>query len=339
MKSIELLINELKLAKGKGAIIFIACENYRIDEFKEKLNTALKDAIKFEDIFLSSESFEKKYLPGILYDRKVEGIDENVVFNVFGFEKARLEIYGYIQLHRETIAGINRPLLIWVPEYVFKEIPLKAPDFYRFRSSVYWFIEEKKEDGVGKPEATTPSKAIEILNFAKDAQEKKEIDKLIEIDNFLLKGADDDGKISIYSALSDNYAKLKNFEKAEQISKEGKKIAEKIKNEFWTSLFCYKLGRIYYYTKRFEEAEKEFREAIRLNPNYADAHNNLGNLLIILNRYEEAEKEFREAIRLNPNYADAHNNLGNLLKNLKRFEEAEKEFREAIRINPNYVNP
>jgi len=89
--------------------------------------------------------------------------------------------------------------------------------------------------------------------------------------------------------------------------------------------------------RNFEEAEKEFREAIKINPNYADAHNNLGILLQNLNRYEEAEKEYRESIRINPNYAEAHNNLGNLLQNLNRYEEAEKEYREAIRINPNYI--
>ena len=94
-------------------------------------------------------------------------------------------------------------------------------------------------------------------------------------------------------------------------------------------------GNLFYNLNKFEEAEKEYREAIKINPDYADAHNNLGALLQNLKRYEEAEKEYREAIRINPNYADAHNNLGILLKNLKRYEEAEKEFREAIKINPN----
>ncbi|MFN3528042.1 MAG: tetratricopeptide repeat protein, partial [Candidatus Altarchaeaceae archaeon] len=95
------------------------------------------------------------------------------------------------------------------------------------------------------------------------------------------------------------------------------------------------LGILLAELKRYEEAEKEFREAIRINPNLAEVHNNLGILLVGLERYEEAEKEFREAIRINPNYAEAHNNLGILLANLERYEEAEKEFREAIRINPN----
>ena len=95
------------------------------------------------------------------------------------------------------------------------------------------------------------------------------------------------------------------------------------------------LGNLLQNLKRYEEAEKEYREAIRINPNDADAHNNLGNLLKDLKRYEEAEKEYREAIRINPNLAEAHNNLGNLLKDLKRYEEAEKEYREAIRLNLN----
>ncbi|MFA5779130.1 MAG: tetratricopeptide repeat protein [Elusimicrobiota bacterium] len=96
-----------------------------------------------------------------------------------------------------------------------------------------------------------------------------------------------------------------------------------------------KLGILLYNSKRYEEAEKEYRETIRINPNNADAHNNLGVLLYNSKRYEEAEKECREVIRIMPNYVNAHYNLGFLLYNLKRFKEAEKEYREAIRINPN----
>ena len=143
MKPLPKLKNEIKLAKGNGAIIFIVCERWQVDEIKGKLINDLSE-IKFEDITLSPESFSTKYLPSILYEKKVKGIPENVVFNIFGFEKAVPEIYGFVQVHRETIAGIERPILFWVPEYIFKEIPLKTPDFYRFRSSVYWFAEEDK---------------------------------------------------------------------------------------------------------------------------------------------------------------------------------------------------
>jgi tetratricopeptide (TPR) repeat protein len=99
------------------------------------------------------------------------------------------------------------------------------------------------------------------------------------------------------------------------------------------------LGLLLSDLERFEEAEKEYEEAIMLRDNLPDkgvfTHNNLGNLLCGLKRFEEAEKEYKEAIRINPDDAKAYNNLGALLHNLKRFEEAEKEYREAIRINPN----
>jgi len=63
----------------------------------------------------------------------------------------------------------------------------------------------------------------------------------------------------------------------------------------------------------FEDKEKELREALRLNPNNALAHNNLGVVLYHLKRYEEAEKEFREALRLKPNLDDAHDNLRDII--------------------------
>ncbi len=99
----------------------------------------------------------------------------------------------------------------------------------------------------------------------------------------------------------------------------------------------YNLGILLDDLKRYDEAEKEYRKAIRINPDYADAYYNLGILLKDLKRFEEAEKEYREVIRINPNDGEARNNLGNLLSNLKRFEEAEKEYREVIRINPDYA--
>jgi tetratricopeptide (TPR) repeat protein len=50
-------------------------------------------------------------------------------------------------------------------------------------------------------------------------------------------------------------------------------------------------------------------------------------------RNEEAEKEYREAIRINPDDHAAHYNLGILLKESGRSEEAEKEYQEVVRIN------
>ena len=60
----------------------------------------------------------------------------------------------------------------------------------------------------------------------------------------------------------------------------------------------------------FAAARACFGEAIRLNPRYATACNNLGAMLQAQGRLDEAVAHFEEAIRLKPDYAEAHFNPG-----------------------------
>ncbi|MDQ2804972.1 MAG: hypothetical protein M3Y41_20715, partial [Pseudomonadota bacterium] len=72
-------------------------------------------------------------------------------------------------------------------------------------------------------------------------------------------------------------------------------------------------GNRLYGEYRYIDAEAAYREAIRLDPGNADAHNDLGYLFVIVDRPLEAEAAYREAIRLNPRHAEAHDNLERLL--------------------------
>ncbi|HZB43893.1 MAG TPA: tetratricopeptide repeat protein, partial [Pyrinomonadaceae bacterium] len=89
--------------------------------------------------------------------------------------------------------------------------------------------------------------------------------------------------------------------------------------------------------KDLPAAVELYRKAIEIDPNYAIAHNNLGNALNELKRHEEAEAAYRRAIELDPNYAIAYYNLGTALRDLKRHEEAEAAYRKAIELDPNYA--
>jgi tetratricopeptide (TPR) repeat protein len=97
------------------------------------------------------------------------------------------------------------------------------------------------------------------------------------------------------------------------------------------------LGVTYDRMGRHEEAVNELKEALKLNPDYTEAHCNLGNIYARSGRYEEAAGELQEALRINPELAIAHNNLGNIYALQKRNEEAIQEFKEALRINPDYA--
>jgi predicted Zn-dependent protease len=58
-------------------------------------------------------------------------------------------------------------------------------------------------------------------------------------------------------------------------------------------------------------AIERLQQTVKLRPNYAEAHNNLGNALACQGQLAKAEKSFREALRHKPQYAEALNNLGN----------------------------
>ena len=68
-------------------------------------------------------------------------------------------------------------------------------------------------------------------------------------------------------------------------------------------------GAIYWFINGANEALSQLQEAIRLQPGYADAHNNLGIALAQKGQIDEAIRQFQEAVRLKPGYADAQNNL------------------------------
>lgn len=76
-------------------------------------------------------------------------------------------------------------------------------------------------------------------------------------------------------------------------------------------------------------AEASFREAIRLAPDYPEAHMNLAILLFQGQRAEEAGYHFERALRFRPDYALAHLNYGLMLEKLNRIIEAERQLRQA----------
>src|SRR5262249_2479543 len=82
-----------------------------------------------------------------------------------------------------------------------------------------------------------------------------------------------------------------------------------------------------------------FREAIRLDPKLAHAHNNLGIVLTERGDLAGAEACFREAIRLDPKLAHAHYNLGLVLSDRRDLAGAKACFREAIRLDPTPAGP
>ncbi len=83
-----------------------------------------------------------------------------------------------------------------------------------------------------------------------------------------------------------------------------------------------------------DKAREAYLEAIRLNPDLADAYYNLGVLMAGQKKFDEAVDYYRQAIQANPDHSHAYYNLGVLYQSQRRMDEAIRFFRETIRIDP-----
>ena len=97
------------------------------------------------------------------------------------------------------------------------------------------------------------------------------------------------------------------------------------------------LGAVYWNLGYPDQAEAEWREALRRAPNHWLILNNLGLACVRKKRYDEAIEDFQRSIRLRPNFADSHMNLGRTYAETGAAEKAEEQLRTAVALAPLYV--
>jgi len=88
-----------------------------------------------------------------------------------------------------------------------------------------------------------------------------------------------------------------------------------------------------------DNAEQEFRRAIELNPNYAEAHDALCTFLTFQKRFDDAITEGKKAQELDPSSSIVTTNLGRTYAFARRLDEAIEMFRRAHEMDPTLFVP
>jgi DNA-binding winged helix-turn-helix (wHTH) protein/TolB-like protein/Flp pilus assembly protein TadD len=95
-----------------------------------------------------------------------------------------------------------------------------------------------------------------------------------------------------------------------------------------------------YVKHRFEwdwtGAEKEFRRAIELNPEYAAAHQWYGWYLVSETRFDEAQSEFRRAAQIDPLSLYTNLTAGAASYYSGQYDKAAAQYRKVIEMDPNF---
>jgi len=88
---------------------------------------------------------------------------------------------------------------------------------------------------------------------------------------------------------------------------------------------------------RFDEAIERSIESLKIAPNYADAHNNLGLALMNSGKASAAIEQFSLAVKYKPDFTPAYNSLAITLYKQGRNEEAIGYFKQVLKLEPNFA--
>ena len=95
-------------------------------------------------------------------------------------------------------------------------------------------------------------------------------------------------------------------------------------------------GTVKYELGQYSSAIEDYTTAIKLKSNFADALNNRGNAYLATEQFQNAAQDLQAALKLKNNSAAIHNNLGSVYYSMKNFDAAIKEYTQAIQINSKY---
>ncbi|MBZ5634146.1 MAG: tetratricopeptide repeat protein [Acidobacteriia bacterium] len=101
-----------------------------------------------------------------------------------------------------------------------------------------------------------------------------------------------------------------------------------------SAILANKTGIAYHQLQDLQNAEKYYKRAVKLNPQYSEAINNLGTVYYARKSYRRAVNQYKSALRIAPNSASILSNLGTAYFARKQYEDAIKVYAQAVAIDP-----
>jgi tetratricopeptide (TPR) repeat protein len=117
------------------------------------------------------------------------------------------------------------------------------------------------------------------------------------------------------------------------------RLQDKLKQEKGTAEEYYELGSLYLDKKLFVQSITLLQKALKADKqlpaeNQALIHNAMGYAYFAQEQYDIAIRQYKEALKLYPEYVIAFNNLGNVYEKKQMIVKAVESYREALKYDP-----
>src|ERR1044071_336791 len=94
-----------------------------------------------------------------------------------------------------------------------------------------------------------------------------------------------------------------------------------------------KIGIAYHQMLQLDTARRNYEKAIKLNPHYSEAINNLGTVYYAHKNYRKAISLYKRALKISPNSASVYSNLGTAYFARKKYKEAAETYQKALELD------
>ena len=94
------------------------------------------------------------------------------------------------------------------------------------------------------------------------------------------------------------------------------------------------LAENYFVLRQMPDAERQYQQALQLQPDTPNLHLELGQVYAMTSRWPQAEEQFRAEVKLQPGNAEAAYRLGDALLQQGKSRESRKELERADRLQP-----
>ncbi len=326
------------------------------DELKGSLE---KEEIKVHSLELNSSYFDllsiiPENVPSYCL-RGAETENRSVVF-IFGAEEAiaadvdtRRLFFDCLNWQRDKLREtIACPLVIWLPEFALRILALEAPDFWAWRSGVYylepepaWILKDTKEHlkgGESEYDVLTYQEKIRRLQQFKallEDYEKQPFEEELESEVLEI-------RFNLLQEAGEVCSSMANYEDAKRYFLQGLKIAEELGDkEFLVSILS-NLGLVSYYQGEYTSAKEYVGEILEFAEEKGDkvemAHS-FGILGTLAKDYQKAEEFFKKELKIGKELKDkeliasAFEDLGRLAKEQKKYTEARIFLEQSLKIS------
>ena len=99
----------------------------------------------------------------------------------------------------------------------------------------------------------------------------------------------------------------------------------------------YNMGNVFQDQCQFDQAIVSYEKALSLKPDYINAHNNMGTIFKEQGKHDEAISAYNKVLALKPDYAEAYYNIGIALREKGKLDEAVAAFDKALSLKPDYM--